>query len=62
MNLQDLIDKYFVMMRGKPSIEDLARFTLEVPAELQVQFLAWLRVRAEQLEAMGFGAKRELLN
>lgn len=62
MTLQDLIDKYFVMMRARPSLADLARFTMEVPTELQLQFLEWLRVRAEQLEAMGYAPKREMLN
>lgn len=62
VSLRDLIRGYFEMMRTRPTVEDLARFTGTVPAHLQVSFLGWLRSRATALEAMGYRPSDGLLN
>lgn len=62
MTLHELLGRYFDLMRSRPSLEDLARFTVTIPANLQLSFLGWLRTRAGQLQAMGYGPREEMLN
>lgn len=62
VTLADLVRKYFDLMRAKPSIEDLARFSMAVPAHLQLQFLGWLCSRANELESMSASGHGKLLN
>lgn len=62
MTLQQLIARYFDLMRSTPSVDDLMRFAVVIPSHLQLSFLGWMRIRADHLESLGLVSSGSVLN